>query len=325
VADSITTISIFQRKQPANTSAAMVPSVNEGSAAVMYAANKLSQIAGGVEGGTVQVRVDSVTGAAATGSFTCVQASCTAGDKLIFVVPGAGTFTLTAVSGTPNARAGEYEIITGDTEVAVSVVAAITAMDGLKDHVTAENASGTVTWTAKKAGANGNNIVVNKELTTAAAHVITAASGGTDITQKPTIQVVFGSANIVADDTISIGGVKYTWKASAASVDEITLSTTEATAAANFAAAITADPRWTGLITASVVTATVTLTWEGDQRLGQHIVMDYTETNATSVVLTGRVIIGSGEAFSIAAAGTVTNKVTTTGQSATRRYQLGAV
>jgi hypothetical protein len=318
VADTITNVTIIHQRgtPPASVSAGLVVDTSRRSEAVQRVANLLSAIAGGTEGGTVGVRVDSATGVAASGSFTCVQANCTAGDKLIFVVPGyASPFVLTAVAGTPDVRLGQYAIITNDTAVAVSVVAAISGMDGLREVVSATNSSGTVTWTAKRAGSAGNNIAVNKELTNAAAHVITAASGGLETSAKPSMTVTFGSANITADDTISIGARKYTWKAAAAADGEITLSTTEATAATNFAAAINADATWTGLITASADSAVVTLTWEGDPRLGKHVVMDFTEVNAGSVVLGGTLIIGTGEAFSLS--------TTVTGSSSTKRYQIG--
>ncbi len=195
------------------------------------------------------------------------------------------------------------------------IVAAILAVPGLSRLLTASNNAGTVTWTARRAGSWGNSVVLNKELTNAAAHVITAASGGKDTSAKPSMTVTFGAADIAANDTISIGGRKYTWKAAASADGEITLSTTPATAATNFAAAVNADATWTGLITASVATDVVTLEWQGDPRVGKHIVMDYTETNATSIVLGGTVIIGTGESFTLT--------TTATGQSATKRYLNG--
>lgn len=115
----------------------------------------------------------------------------------------------------------------------------------------------------------------------------------TDTSAAATQTVTFGSADIVADDTVSVGGVTFTWKASAASQDEITLSTTEATAATNFAAAVNAHTDLQGLISASVATAVVTLTWLGAPRVGEHITLARTETNGGSVTLGAATLVSS--------------------------------
>lgn len=320
MADAITSITVFHQTgtAPAKPASLMVLDTSRRSEAVAKASELLAQIAGGTEGGTVAIRVDSATGTNATGSFTCVQASCTAGDKLLFCIPGYATpFILTAVSGTPAARNGEYAIISSNTAVGDSIVAAITAMPGLSDIVSAVNAAGTVTWTARKAGIGGPNIAVHKQVTTGAAHVITDSlvTSGVATSTKPTQTVQFGAPDIVANDTISVGGRKYTWKASASADGEITLSTTPNTAATNFGAAINADTTWTGLLTASVSTDTVTLTWEGDPRCGKHLVITFAETNSGSIVLGGAAMSGEAKAF--------TATTTVTGSSVTKRYQIG--
>jgi hypothetical protein len=316
MANAITSIEILHQAgtDPASLTDELIKDTSDRQGAVMALANKLSAIASGLEGGTVGVRVNSATGVAASGSFTCVQASCTAGDTLNFYIPGyAAPFVLTGVAGT--AGAAQYSIDTDNTAVGLSVSTAINALPGLRDHISATDSTGTVTWTAKKVGIAGNSIVVVDTSTTAAAHVVTAASGGLEISAKPAMTVTFGSANLTANDTISIGGRVYTWVASASAEAEITLSTTEATAATNFAAEVNGDATWTGLITATRVDAVVTLTWEGDPRIGQHIVMDFTEANSGAMVLGGTAAIGTGERFALS--------TTVTGSSATKRYQIG--
>jgi hypothetical protein len=316
VANAITTIEVFHQAgtTPETLTDELILDTSARSDAVMRASNLLARIAGGLEGGTVGVRVSSATGVAASGSFTCVQASCTAGDTLRFYIPGyAGPFVLTAVAGT--AGAAQYSIDTDNTAVGVSVAAAINALPGLRDHISASDSTGTVTWTAKRAGIAGNNIVVVDTSTSAAAHVITAASGGAEISTKPAMTVTFGTANIVAGDTISIGARVYTWAAAASADGEITLSTTEATAATNFTTAVNADAHWTGLITATRDTAVVTLTWEGDPRVGRHMLVDFAETNAGSITLQGTLRTGTAESFVL--------NTTCTGSSATKRYQIG--
>ncbi len=319
MADAITNVTIFHTRghPPASVEDEFIVDTSQGNAAVMRVAQKLMAIAGGAEGGTVDVRVSSATGVAAAGTIALTQATCTAGDKLIATVPGRGVFVFTAVEGSATAASGEYSIDTDDTAVAVSLKAAINAVSGIRDIMSADNSTGTLTWTSKTIGSWGNSIIWRKEVTTAGCAVITDATNGKDITAKPTLAVTFGSANITADDTISIGARKYTWKASASLDGEITLSTTEATAATNFAAAVNADTTWTGLITAVAVDAVVTLTWEGDPRVGKHIVMDFAEVNSGSVSLGGTAVIGTGEAF--------TPTSTVTGHSVTKRFGLGAV
>lgn len=318
MADAITTITILHQHgtDPASLADELILDTSARSAAVQRASAKLAAIAGGIEGGTVGVRVDSALGKAASGTVVCTQADLAAGDLLHFFVPGyAAPFTLTAVASSPTAADGEFSIETSDDAVGDSLEAAISALAGLREHVTASNASGTVTVTAKRVGSAGNSIKMAAVLDTAGSLALTQLSGGLEISAKPSMTVTFGSADIAADDTISIGARKYTWKASAILDGEITLSTTEATAAANFAAAVNADATWTGLITASADGTVVTLTWEGDPRLGQHVVMDFAETNSGSVALGGTAVIGSGEAFTLG--------TTVTGSSATKRYQIG--
>jgi hypothetical protein len=315
MADVVTSISIFHPQgsvTPASAEDELIRGASLSHEQIQRLATEL--VATAVRGGTVAARVDSLTSVAATGTITCVQADATAGDKLHFLLPGRSVpITLTAVAGA--AGTDQYSIDTGDNEMAASLEAAIDASPRLAKWITASSSTDTVTITSTRGGTSANNLLMVKEVTTATTLALVQMSGGLDITSKPSMTVTFGSANITADDTISIGGRKYTWKASASADGEITLSTTEATVAANFAAAVNADANFTGLVTASVDSAVVTLTWEGDPRVGKHVVMDFTEANAGSVVLGGTLIIGTGEAFTLS--------TTATGQSATKRYEVG--
>jgi hypothetical protein len=304
MADSIINISIGLHELPASVAERCLRGDGSHftSGAVKPLAEELIAIASGVRVGKVIARVDSCTRGAASQTIAMTQASCTAGDKIHIHLPGRGRHTLTAVSGTPVAASGEYAIITSDTATGDSVEAAILAMPGLQHYVTADNASGTVTVTALEPGTWAHGILLEKVVTTGAAVTLGGAtlSGGDDILDQPSLAIVFGSANITAGDTISLGAIEYTWAASASTDNEITLSTTEATAAANFATKINADARWTGLVSAAVETATVTLTWLGDPRAGQHaLVTTIAETNAGAVAPGGTVLVTGTEVGSV--------------------------
>lgn len=309
MADSLIQITVGVHEDPATVAERLLRTSGD----TLDGAPRLSRELAGIlqtRDAKVTARVDSVTRGAAAASITCVQASATAGDLLHFTIPGYPRVTLTAVAGA--AGAGEYSIDTSNTAMGDSLEAAINADELLKRWVAAENTTGTVAVTAREPGSWAHEIIISKDVTTSAAHVITAMAGGDDVLTKPSITVAFGSADITANDTISIGRRKYTWKASASADGEITLSTTPATAATNFAAAINADTTWTGLLTATAADTVVTLEWQGDPRIGQHIVCDYTETNSGSVVLGGTVIVGTGEAFTLG--------TTVTSSSTTRSY-----
>lgn len=319
MADAITNITIYHNRgvTPATIASRYILDASQRVLAVSRMAETLSAIAGGVEGGAVEVRVDSATGVAAAGTIALSQADATAGDKLICSVPGGQTFVFTGVEGTATAASGQYSIDTDDTAVAVSLKAAINAVSGIRDIMSADNSTGTLTWTAKRIGTWGNGIIWRKEVTTAGAATITDATNGRDITAKPSITLLFGAADIVANDTISIGAREYTWKAAASADGEITLSTTPATAAANFLAAFNADATWTGLATATLDTATVTITWQGDPRFGRHMVVVLTETNATSITVGGTALTSVAESLSLT--------TTITGSSARKQYLFGAI
>lgn len=300
MADSLIQITVGLLEEPATVAERLLRDSSD--AHSLDAAVRLLRELGGTlvaKDAKATVRVDSVTRGAAAATITCVQASATAGDELHFTIPGYPRVTLTAVTGAATASDGEYSIDTSNTAMGASLDAAIEANALLKRHLTVTNSTGTVTVTAREPGTWAHDIIIGKSVTTAAAHVITAMSGGDDVLAKPSITVTFGSADITANDTISVGARKYTWVSSADADGEITLSATPATAATNFAAAINDDDTWTGLLTAEADDEDVTLTWEGDPRAGAHIIVDYAESNSGSVTLGGTAVTGSGEAFAI--------------------------
>jgi len=120
------------------------------------------------------------------------------------------------------------------------------------------------------------------------ANVRVRVDSSTDADVPATGTCTLGSADIVADDTVLIGSVTLTWKADGSgSEDQVTLSTTEATAATNLAAAINAHTKLVGVVTASVASAVVTVTSDQDPRSAIHINTSRTETNSGSVTWGG--------------------------------------
>lgn len=99
------------------------------------------------------------------------------------------------------------------------------------------------------------------------------ASQGVLEAANPTITITF--ANITADETIVLGGVTLTWKASAANENQVTIGANLAAATTNLVAAINVHTKLVGLVSASGNTSTgvVTLTWLGDTRMAQHFLL----------------------------------------------------
>lgn len=266
----------------------------------------------------ILARVDSATRGAAAGSLVADESDATTGDELAIVIPGRKTVILEVVASSPTYSAGEVDgSAASDTLFGDEFVAAFQAHPELKDTFSASNSSGTVTITCLNLGSWGNSITFTEDVTSNSPFDPTDPSGGDDILDQPTMDIVFGSPNITADDTISIGAREYTWKATASADGEITLSTTPATAAAAFVTAVNADTNLTGIVTASRSSATVTLTFVADPRLCQHIIITYDESNSGSVVPAGTELITGAEAPLLGS--------TVTGSSSTRTYgQRGA-
>lgn len=297
MADSIISLHLARRGlEPATAAARFLRSGIGARDAMAALIDEFEGVQSGARDGRFVVRIDKSTRAQATQTITMAQASCTAGDKILITVPGFPAYVLTAVAGSATTADGEYSIDTSDTAVAASVAAAINAVPGLKEQLSAESAAGVVTVTALAAGSAANSIALGKAVTTGAAVTFGAStlSGGADAGDKADVTVTFGSADITANDTITIGSVVFTWVASSANENEITLSTTEATAADNFVAAVNAHSKLQGLIEATEDSSTVVrLTYHGDPRAGELVPISRTETNSGSITLSAA-LFGSG-------------------------------
>lgn len=318
MADSILNIAVAVHEAPADvTERALRTTGDENS---LDGLQRIVRYLGGLPARTAKVtaRVDSVTRGTASQTVAITAASCTAGDKLHFYIPGRPRLSCTAVATTAEVTAapntGLFSLQTAtDTAVAQSLRDAIKAHPGLRDFVTATESSGTVTIATVEGGTWGNAIQIQKDVTTAGAMTLGASTlaGGDDVLSKPTTVLTFGSANITAGDLLSIGARVYTWAASASADGEITLSATEATAAANFVTAFNADATWTGLGTADRSNAVVTITWDCEPRLAQHLIAIVTETNSGSIVPSNDITGGSYSTGKPTIGQTVTGSSTT--------------
>lgn len=317
MADTVTTVEIVhQRNEPPASveDKFLVAGPHEG---VSRVAEHLHQIAGGVRGGEVRVTVESSTAVAAAGTCVADVSDATAGDTLDVYVPGygvVGTITVVATGGT-NSEGNVNADAADDTAFGLEIANAFNTYPPLKRHFTASNSTGTVTVTAKRAGSWGNAIVFTETASSNSPFAPTSPSGGVDHGARATIDIVCGTPDIVADDTLRIGGTTFTWKASASTESEVTLSTTPATAATNLGAKINAHSALQGLFTASVSTDTVTVTYNGPPRAGEQIFLIGTETNVGSVTV-GGVAVTTGAAMSSGS--------TEAYQAATKTYALGA-
>lgn len=123
---------------------------------------------------------------------------------------------------------------------------------------------------------------------------------------KPSATITLGGANITADDTIAIGPVTLTWKASPSGEDQVAFVNTAATDAAALAAKINAHSDLSGMVSASAAAGVVTVTGALPGNLCRYTVVK-SETNANAMVL------------SAASLGGVTSAV----QSTPRTYSRG--
>jgi hypothetical protein len=192
--------------------------------------------------------IDESTPKAATGVVAFTQASLTAGD-LVIIRQGSLTAILTAVASGAVAASGQFSIETSNTAVGDSFVLALAAFPPAKALVTGINAAGTVTMTAREAGAVGNTIFMS-EKDASGGIALTQFSGGLDPSPLTTVLGTFSGTG-TANDTITIGGVVLTLVAAAANENEITIGGTAAITATNTIAVINANSKLKGFVLAS--------------------------------------------------------------------------
>ena len=245
--------------------------------AVREIVNLAHKLARGGNRGRLRIKIDDSTGVKATGTIACVQANLAAADA----VEIAGV-RLVMVTGAADATLGQVSKDTSDNAVAASLNAAINGYRPLKGIVTSTVASATVTVTAYEPGTVGNGITLKKILANAAGLTLSGATlaSGQDPASKPTVTATLGGVG-TANDTLSIGSVTLTLKAAAANEDEVTIGGSAAATAAAISAAINANSKLKGLVSASVASAVVTVTLNAGGRLGRLVSITKSSTAIT--------------------------------------------
>jgi hypothetical protein len=282
VPDSLLTITVGLHEEPATVAERVLRPSGDTTDGLARLARELPSVLASSDA-KITARVDAVTRRAARARVVCSQSDSTAGDKLHITIPGWPCVTLTAVSGAATGR--QYSTDTDSDAMAASVAAAINRDPLLSRHLTANDSEAPdVLIPAREPGSWAHGILVVKEVTTAGALTITGfgvdPTTGTDVLDQPRAVLTFGAPDIVNDNTVTIGSVVLTWKASPSGENQIETSTNETTAATRFAAAVNAHSRLRGQVLATRVGAVVEVSWLGDPRAGELVTTSRTETNA---------------------------------------------
>lgn len=101
----------------------------------------------------VYVFMDKGDGTAATGTVACTQASAVDGTDVLTLC---GVAFSVVASPSSDPALGQFSKGASDDEMGTNLAAAINAHPALKGMLTAENSSGTVTWTLTDKGVFGN-------------------------------------------------------------------------------------------------------------------------------------------------------------------------
>jgi len=252
MAASKITISAVVSDLDSATLVAQQPAATHGRLAMQWLIRLFTAIVAGLHRARVRVNIDSSTGVAAAVTVTCVQASITAGDKFIVRVPGVGDVVFTATSGVPVAGDGTFAFLTSNTVTATSLKNAINTHPALTQYVVATSSS-TLTLTAFTAGTEGNAMSVRKIVTNSGAFTGTGAfTGGIDAGALNTAGVTFTiAAALTANDTLTIGSVVLTGKASPSGESQFACGVSQAADTAALTACINAHSKLKGLYVAT--------------------------------------------------------------------------
>jgi hypothetical protein len=249
-------------------------------------ATRLSQLfaamSSGVVPGKVRVRTDSVTGVQASITLAVTQANIAVGEYIDVAIPGRGTYRITAVTSSPDVTLGQFVSETSDAVTATNMAAAIDGMLGLKDLVDASTNSGNLIITAREYGTAGNSYVVYD----GTANGISgegAFSGGLTATSQVTATAALTFANIAANDTITIAGCVFTWKASASTESEVTIGADADGCGTNLAAKVNAHSKLVGLVTATNASGTVTVSYLVPPRIAVLMLLDTSDGNSATL------------------------------------------
>lgn len=221
--------------------------------AVQWLVNLFTGILAGIYRSRMRMSIDKSTGIAATLTLTAVDYDeGTIGDRIGIQIPGQPIVYLTAVTGTPVLAGNTYSIDTSDNACAASIAAAINASPQCRGLLTAVASSATVVLTAFVPGTIGNGIVISKYVTNAAFIASTGPlTGGVDPGALPA-PVTFTISNAVTlNDTLTLGTITLTAKASAANENQFVGAVSQDADGAAIAAAINAHSMLKGIYSAS--------------------------------------------------------------------------
>lgn len=303
MADAVVTVSaVLSGQSPASVADEIANSGLGPREVSRRALDQIDRALHGAAAGNLRVRVDGTTAVQASGTCVADVSDATAGDTLTITVPGQGVAVIAVTAATHSPTAGTVAAdAADDAAFAAQIAACFNQHPFLKKFFTATVATATVTVTCRDdqlPGTMGNGVRFVETADSNSPFAPTSPAGGTVPAAAPSATITLGAPDVANDDTISIGSVTLTWKASAATEDEVTSSATEATAAANLTAKINAHSKLRGLVLATRATAVVTLTWLGDPRSGQLLTLARAETNSGSVVLSAAALAsGSTESY----------------------------
>lgn len=283
MANAVVVVRVASELPPASVQNTLITEAGDSPQSV---ARRLStffgSIAGGVGASKLIVRVDSSTPVAASIAVTCDQSVATAGDVLKI-----GGISFTAKASGAVASAGEFDIGASSSAMATNLAAAINAQANSARRYSASPNSAVVTVSSLTPGAAGNTIPVSKAVTSANALTFTGTTfaGGKSLLGSAAPTVTLDQSKLTANDTLKIGAVTLTWKASASLEGEVTIGASSTAAGDNLVSKINAHSKLQGLFTAANLSGVVTITYLGAGREGALIGLTKTENTSNAMVL----------------------------------------
>jgi hypothetical protein len=283
--------------------AASLPSVDAPQTAARVLSALLLGCASGANRGRLRVTVDEVTPVAAARTLTVTGAD-TATQYIEFETP-TGNHRVTGVASGSAAGDRTFVVSATDNTVATNIRAAINTHPELNKWVVASGGTNSVVITALQTGTRGHAIII-RDGTGGGIGTAGALTGGKNASNRVTATITCVYANTDADDTVSIGEVTLTAKASPSGENQFAIGTDNATMTAGLLAKLQAHSKLVGIISAEAASNVITLTYTCDPRIATHIRLATSDADG--------LVITQPSAASVAYATSL----------ATREYNLGA-
>lgn len=250
--------------------------------ALLRLAQLFTGLAANTPRGMVRVRADDSTGVAATDTFVVgTYTSLVAGDYVIIKPVGSHPIKLTVITtGTQAYGDGTFKAVTSNTVTGDNLVSAINSHPTcIRLGITASNSSGTVTVTFAENGSWGNTVRLTAFVTGGLTVGSALATGGKDAGKLTSVTLTLSDV-IVADETLVIGGVTLTGKASPSGENQFACGVTAAADGAALVACINAHSKLKGILLASGTSAPV-IQLRVAGRIGNIIAISETTTNGS--------------------------------------------